>query len=90
MLLEDTSGIGQAYRPRETIEQARPELFLQLPDMLRQRRLAQMKRLRRAPEAPRPGHGEEDLELPKRHRLGFPYRSNRNLLFDLIAVGSRQ
>jgi hypothetical protein len=74
----------------EAVEEARAQRAFEFPDVLRQRRLAQVEHVRGPPEAPGPGNGQEDLELPQGHGSGFPYRIDLNIRLDLIAGLRRQ
>jgi hypothetical protein len=65
MPLEDAPGLGTLDRAPEAIEEPRAELPLQLADVLGQGRLAEVKRLRRAPKASRARDSEKHLELPE-------------------------
>jgi hypothetical protein len=62
----------------ESIEEGRAEVGLELPDVLRERGLAEVKCLGGAPEAMGPSHGQERLELPQGHGSVFHYRFNTN------------
>ena len=90
MVLEDPAGVGQVDGAAEPVEEAGAERGLELPDVLGERRLAQVERLGGAPEAPGPRDGQEDLELPEGHGSGFPYRSDLNIRLDLIAPLARE
>src|SRR5262249_22775209 len=73
MLLEDPAGLGQHDLPPYPVEQACRELALHLGHVLGEGGLAQVHGLGGCAEAPGPGDGEKDLELPERrlHKPGL-------------------
>ena len=70
---------------RRRSNSARPQLPLQLGHVLRERRLAQVQDRGRATEALRPGHRQEDLELPEAelHKPDL-IEGDKNTRLDLI------
>jgi len=74
-LPQDPLGVAAQHLPRrrqlhvagQPVEQRRPQLPLQSPDLLRRRRLRHEARLRRAGEVSVLGHRQEVPELPNVH-----------------------
>jgi hypothetical protein len=78
MFFEDPSGLRQVDGAAEAIKEPGAQIRLELPDVLRERRLAQVESFCGPTKARRPGDRQEDLELPERHGSGFPYRIDLN------------
>jgi hypothetical protein len=75
------AGSGQRHCARLAREQRRAQFALQRLDLLRQRRLADAKRQRRAREMPRFGHGNEVAQMTKLHDQYFPKIEKDSLIY---------
>jgi hypothetical protein len=84
LVAEDGAALGELHAAREPAEEREAQLALEVAHLLRQRRLADAERLRRAREVAVLGHREEVAQVPQLHgglSICNKYRNGTNNIF---------
>ncbi|MDR8839216.1 hypothetical protein FEP81_03535 [Burkholderia multivorans] len=87
VLRVDVAEFGEPHRAARAVEQRHAERFLELANLLRQRRLRHMQRIGRARETALLGDGQEIADVTKQHdgsSIGFTNASYKDRVLDAM------